>query len=142
VAIPTPEPGLTVSYAYVWDREAQWGQEEGRKDRPCVMALAVERQADGEMLLMVLPMFHRPAADPAAAAEIPTAVKKHLGLDGERSWVIVSEGDQFVWLGYDLRKVRGTDRFDYGFLPPRFFNAILVTFQAWRQKHKVKVVTR
>ena len=39
--IPTPEPGLMISYAYVWDREAQSGQEEGRKDRPCVIALAV-----------------------------------------------------------------------------------------------------
>jgi hypothetical protein len=31
--IPTPEPGLVISYAYVWDYEAQSGQEEGRKDR-------------------------------------------------------------------------------------------------------------
>jgi hypothetical protein len=29
--IPTPEPGLVVSYAYVWDYKAQDGQEEGRK---------------------------------------------------------------------------------------------------------------
>ncbi|MGA9766864.1 MAG: hypothetical protein WA265_16130 [Rhodomicrobium sp.] len=142
MAIPTPEPGLTISYAYVWDREAQSGQEEGRKDRPCVIALAVERQPDGETLVTVLPVTHRPPADPEAAIEIPAAVKKHLGLDDERSWVIVSEGGQFVWPGYDLRKVRGTDRFDYGFLPPRFFNTVLAAFRAWHKKHKVKVVTR
>ena len=63
MAIPTPEPGLTISYAYVWDREAQCGQEEGRKDRPCVIALAVERQPDGETLVTVLPVTHRPARD-------------------------------------------------------------------------------
>ena len=58
--IPTPEPGLIISYAYVWDHEAQSGQEEGRKDRPCVIALAVERQQDGETLVTVLPVTHRP----------------------------------------------------------------------------------
>jgi hypothetical protein len=104
--IPTPEPGLIISYAYVWDHEAQTGQEEGRKDRPCVIALAAERQEDGETLVTVLPVTHRRPDDAAAAVEIPNAIKKHLGLDNERSWVTVSEGDQFVWPGYDLRKVR------------------------------------
>jgi hypothetical protein len=32
--IPTPEPGLVISYAYVLEHEAQGGREEGRKDRP------------------------------------------------------------------------------------------------------------
>ena len=61
--IPTPEPGLVISYAYVWDHEAQSGQEEGRKDRPCVIALAVERQQDGETLVTVLPVTHRQPDD-------------------------------------------------------------------------------
>jgi hypothetical protein len=83
--IPTPEPGLILSYAYVWDHEAQSGQEEGRKDRPCVIALAVERQQDGETLVTVAPVTHRQPDDAAAAVEIPRAVKKHLGLDDGRS---------------------------------------------------------
>ena len=140
--IPTPEPGLIISYAYVWEREAQTGQEEGRKDRPCVIALAAERQEDGETLVTVLPVTHRPPDNAAAAVEIPNAIKKHLGLDVQRSWVTVSEGDQFVWPGYDLRKVRNTDRYDYGYLPPRFFNEILAAFLAWRKAHKVKVTPR
>ena len=139
--IPAPEPGLVISYAYVWDHEAQSGQEEGRKDRPCVIALAVERQQDGETLVTVLPVTHRPLAD-AAAVEIPRAVKKHLGLDDERSWVVVSEGDQFVWPGYDLRKAPSTDRYDYGYLPPRFFKDVLAAFSAWRRAHKATVTPR
>lgn len=67
--IPTPEPGLVISYAYVWGYEAKAGQEEGRKDRPCVIALAVERQQDGETLVTVLPVTHRPPDDPASAIE-------------------------------------------------------------------------
>ena len=142
MAIPTPEPGLIISYAYVWDHEARSGQEEGRKDRPCVITLAVERQQDGETLVTVLPVTHRPPKDVAAAVEIPRAVKKHLGLDDERSWVVVSEGDQFVWRGYDLRKVRSTDRYDYGYLPPRFFAQVLAAFQAWHKAHRVAVTPR
>jgi hypothetical protein len=80
--IPTPEPGLVISYAYLWDHEAQSGQEEGRKDRPCVIALAVERQPDGET-----PVTHRLPEDTAAAVEIPCAVKQRLGLDDDQSWV-------------------------------------------------------
>ena len=140
--IPTPEPGLIITYAYVWDYEAQNGQEEGRKDRPCVIALAVERQQDGETMVTVLPVTHRPPDDPAAAVEIPRAVKKHLCLDDEPSWVIVSEGDQFVWPGYDLRKVSSADRYDYGYLPPRFFKEVLAAFWAWHKIHKVKVTPR
>lgn len=142
MAIPMPEPGLVISYAYVWDYEAQAGQEEGRKDRPCVIALAVERPRDGEMLVTVLPVTHRPPNDPAAAVEIPRAVKEFLGLDDERSWVVVSEGDQFVWPGYDLRKVRNTDHAGYGFLPPRFFDQVLIAFRAWHRAHRVKLTPR
>src|ERR1700730_9111461 len=145
--IPTPEPGLVISYAYVWDHEAQRGQEEGRKDRPCVIALAVERQQDGETLMTVLPVTvlpvtHRAPQDAAAAVEIPRAVKQHLGLDDDRSWVIVSEGDQFVWPGYDLRKVRSTDRYEYGYLPPRFFRDVLAAFGAWHKAHRVTLTPR
>jgi hypothetical protein len=140
--IPTPEPGLIISYAYVWDHEAQSGQEEGRKDRPCVIALAVERQQDGETLVTVLPVTHRQPDDAAAAVEIPRAVKKHLGLDDRRSWVVVTEGDQFVWPGYDLRKVPGAERYEYGFLPPRFFNQVLAALRAWHKARKVTVTPR
>jgi hypothetical protein len=140
--IPTPEPGLIISYAYLWDREAQSGQEEGRKDRPCVIALAVERQEDGETLVIVLPVTHTPPENAAAAVEIPRAIKQHLGLDDDRSWVVVSEGDQFVWPGYDLRKVPNTDRYDYGYLPPRLFEQILKAFKAWQRANKIRLTSR
>jgi hypothetical protein len=112
--IPTPEPGLVISYAYVWDDEAQGGQEEGRKNRPCVIAIAVERQLGSETLVTVLPVTHRPPDIAAQAVEIPRAVKQHLGLDDDRSRVVVTEGDQFVSPGYDLPRVRRSDRYDYG----------------------------
>ena len=130
MAIPTPEPGLVISYAYLWRHEHDAGHEEGRKDRPSVIVLAVER-SDAGTIVTVLPITHRPPADPRAAVEIPAAVKRHLGLDDARSWVVVSEGNEFVWPGCDLRKRPRSDRYDYGFLPPRFFDRVRDAFSAW-----------
>jgi len=131
MAIPNPEPGLVISFAYLWHDEYQAGQEEGRKDRPAVIVLAVEQGTGAPPLITVLPVTHTPPNKSGIAIEIPQAVKQHLGLDHERSWVIVSEGNEFQWPGYDLRKIPRTDRYDYGFLPPRFFNQIREAFGAW-----------
>jgi hypothetical protein len=57
VAIPTPEPGLVLNFAYLWHREHQAGQEEGRKDRPSVIVLCVRRENDGGALVTVLPIM-------------------------------------------------------------------------------------
>jgi hypothetical protein len=99
--IPTPEPGLVISYAYLWHHEHEAGREEGRKDRPSVIVLAVERPANDTTIVVVLPITHSAPADSAAAVEIPAAVKRHLGLDDQRSWIVVAEGNEFDWPGYD-----------------------------------------
>lgn len=72
----------------------------------------------------------------------PRTINQRLGLDDDRSWVVVSEGDQFVWPGHDLRKTRNTDQYEYGFLPPRFFNDVLTAFRAWQKAQKVKLTPR
>jgi hypothetical protein len=123
--IPTPEPGLVISYAYLWHHEHEAGREEGRKDRPSVIVLAGERPATDTTVVVVLPITHAPPADPAAAIEIPAAVKRHLD-----------------WPGYDLRKIGRSDRYDYGFLPPRFFNQVIEAFAAWHRARKVRLTSR
>jgi hypothetical protein len=114
--IPNPEPGLVISCAYLWHHEHQAGREEGQKDRPSVIVLAVEREADGATVVTVLPITHSAPADPASAVEIPLPVKRHLELDDDPSRIIVREGNEFLWPGYDLRKLPHSDRYDYGFL--------------------------
>jgi hypothetical protein len=127
--IPIPEAGLVISYAYLWHREHAAGRDEGRKDRPAVIVLAVEGDARGPVVTVV-PITHAAPLVPEHAFEIPLAVKRHLGLDDARSWVVVSEGNEFLWPGYDLRKVPGTDSYQYGFIPPRFFDRIITAFVA------------
>lgn len=87
-------------------------------------------------------MTHSAPADPATAIEIPLAVKKHLGLDDTRSWVIVAEGNEFIWPGHDLRKVLKTDNYDFGFLPPRLFKLIRDAFVAFHKAAQPKTVLR
>ncbi|HEV8028118.1 MAG TPA: hypothetical protein VGP50_11850 [Stellaceae bacterium] len=140
--IPNPEPGLVISYAYLWHHEHQAGREEGRKDRPSVSLLAVEREADGTTMVTVLPITHGRPADPASAVEIPSAVKRHLGMDDDASWIVVAEGNEFLWPGYDLRKLPHSDRYDYGFVPPRFFKQVLDAFVAYYGTGKRRLAAR
>jgi hypothetical protein len=142
VALPTPEPGLVLNFGYLWHYEHQAGHEEGRKDRPSVIVLCVRRESDGATLVTVLPITHRARIDPAHGIELPIAVKRHLGLDDERSWVLVSEGNEFVWPGYDLRKIPRTDRYDFGFLPPRLFDRIRRAFVNLHKTSRAQLTSR
>ena len=140
--IPNPEPGLVLSYAYLWHHEHRAGREEGRKNRPGVIVLATERARDGVTVVTVLPITHTAPADPAAAVALPGPVKRHLGLDDERSWIVVAEGNEFLWPGYDLRKIPGGDRYDYGFLPPRLFDLVVAAFVAWHRTGRQRLTPR
>ncbi len=103
--------------------------------------LVVERSVNDTTIVVVLPITHSPPADPASAVEIPAAIKRHLGLDDERSWIVVAEGNEFDWPGYDIRKIGRSDRYDYG-LPPRFFKDVIEAFAAWHRAHKVTLTSR
>jgi hypothetical protein len=140
--IPTPEPGLVISYAYLWHDEHRIGGEEGRKERPSVIVLAVESEADGGTIVTVLPITHSAPSDPVTATEIPSPVKRHLGLDDSRSWIVVAEGNEFLWPGYDLRKIPRSDRYDYGFLPPRFFARVIDAFDACYRAGRRRLASR
>ncbi len=98
---PTPRAGLVIRYSYLWRSEAAAGREEGVKDRPCAIVLAVVAR-DGDTVVYVLPITHAPPLDPADAVELPQATKIRLGLDSDRSWIVVSEGNSFTWPGPDL----------------------------------------
>ena len=113
-----------ISYAYLWRPEHDAGEEEGRKNRPCVIVLSVEQQKSVTQVT-VAPITHSKPSGDSIGLEIAPRVKQHLGLDHETSWVILSEVNQFIWPGYDLRPVPGKQgEYTYGFLPPRLFETI------------------
>jgi hypothetical protein len=122
VSIPTPIPGLVICYSYLWAREHKKGAEEGLKARPSAI-VAARQIVEGREVVTVVPITHTPPENPDDAVEIPPALKAHLGLDDQRSWIVVTETNDFLWPGPDLRPVPGKKptRFAYGMLPPRFF---------------------
>jgi len=126
VPLPPPEPGLVINYQYLWRHEHLAGLEEGQKARPCAVVVATV-DVDGLAHVVVAPLTHRRPEPPSEGIELPPRVKQHLGLDWERSWVIVNDLNAFVWPGYDIRPVpqAAASHFDYGFLPPRLFALIV-----------------
>ena len=143
MSLPTPEPGLFIGYAYLWRSEYEQGREEGAKDRPCAIVLAVRDEA-GDAVVTVVPITHVAPERRDEAVEIPPATKLRLGLDAERSWVVVSEVNRFVWPGPDLRPIsRATpERFDYGILPPSLFRRIRDRLLACAREQRLKPVAR
>jgi hypothetical protein len=140
VNLPSPHPGLIIRYSYLWKREADRGHEEGSKDRPCAIILAIADE-DDEQRILVLPITHSAPDIPADAVEIPAETKTRLRLDSENSWVVVTEANEFVWPGPDLRPIPGETTVVYGTLPPRFFAHVRDRFlerDRRKKTHRVK----
>lgn len=143
MAFPEPYPGLVIRYSYLWRREHDEGHEEGSKDRPCAIVMAVTDE-DGAWNVLVLPITHSPPPNPADAIEIPTETKKRLGLDADRSWIVITEANEFLWPGPDLRPVPGGDASTvaYGPLPPRFFAQVRNKFLERDRREKSTRIKR
>ena len=142
MSFPVPKPGLVIRYAYLWESEAREGREEGSKDRPCAIVLAILREGDNP-IVRVLPVTHSPPRDAADALEIPASTKERLGLDSQRSWVVLTEANDFIWPGPDLRPVPGSDpsTIAYGFLPPGFMRVLRERLQRrWKERRASAVI--
>jgi hypothetical protein len=135
MSIPDPQLGLVLSYSYLWHHEHRAGREEGVKNRPSVIVFTMLHPDGVNTIVRVAPITHRPPDNLATAFELPAAVKRHLDLDAERSWVVLDEVNEFGWPGFDLQPVpRAPDSFAYGFLPPRLFDQLLVKLTGvWKQ---------
>jgi len=140
---PEPTPGLVIRYSYLWRREYLEGSEEGRKDRPCAIVASVRNQA-GAPHVLVLPVTHTPPDWDTAAIEIPEFVKKRIGMDRERSWIVISEYNDFVWPGPDLRPAPGDEggAIAYGTLPASLFEQVRRAWLALATKRRSSPVRR
>jgi len=141
---PEPEPGLVIRYAYLWRREQDSGREEGAKDRPCAIVLALAGQEGDRPRMVVLAVTHTPPQPPTEGVELPAAAKRRLGLDEERSWVIVSEANVFLWPGPDLRFLpgQGPESAACGLLPPDVFRVVRDRFLAGLRARRTAIVPR
>lgn len=126
MGFPAPLPGMVVRYSYLWHSERLRKLEEGAKDRPCLVVVAVRREG-AATLVTVAPITRRAPSPSDLAVELNVETKQRLGLDdAEPSWIITNDLNVFAWPGPDLRPVssgRGR-RFVYGFIPRAMFYSV------------------
>jgi hypothetical protein len=92
-----PRVGDIIAYAFLWSDQADAGLEEGLKDRPCVIVVAVGEGDRPDVL--VAPITTSQSNDPN---HIPLSAGV-LGL-GRQSWIVPTELNAFRWPGPDLRR--------------------------------------
>ena len=140
--LPDPVPGLVIGYVYLWRNQQDQGREEGLKDRPCVVVLAVRREA-GERVVTVAPITHARPRHPSDAIELPTATKRRLGLDDAQSWIVATEMNRFLWPGPDLRPVPGKPGvFAYGSLPRQLMLQLIERIAELHRDRRFRAVYR
>ncbi len=98
---------------------------------------------DGREIVTVVPITHTAPKDPTDAIEIPAALKAHFGLDDLPSWIVLTETNDFIWPGPDIRPIPGRGRnFAYGMLPPRFFAHLRDRILRGNRERKLNRVAR
>ncbi len=142
-SFPRPVPGLVIPYGYLRESEHRDGREEGRKDRPCAIIISLVGGED-ESRVVVLPIAHAQPTSGSDAIEMPYNTKLRLGMDHERSWIILSEANLFSWPGPDLRPAINGDLSTvvYGLLPNRLFHLVRDRFVSAVRDKRARIVRR
>lgn len=84
------QTACVIRYPYLWNREAQRSETEGRKGRPVAVGVRLPRP-DGD-LVMFFPINSKQPEASRFAAEIPSIEKRRAGLDPDRRlWIIMDE---------------------------------------------------
>jgi hypothetical protein len=86
--------GCVIRFPYLWVREAERGETEGRKPRPVAVGVRIARPR-GDDVLVLFPITSQPPSPDRFAAEIPEMEKRRAGLDVTlRLWIILDEYNQ------------------------------------------------
>ena len=137
---PDPVVGLVVKYDYLWARQAREGQVEGDKERPCAVVIALPGNEKG-MQALVAPITHSPPRSPFSAIEIPEKVRKRLGLDDRKSWIVLTETNRVQWRDEGIRPA-SKNQWAYGSLPPRMIKQMLGNIRTLAKARRLQTVDR
>ena len=140
MAFSEPKPGLVINYSFLWPHEADRGQDEGIKDRPCAIIVATEKE-DGDRDILVVPITHTEPDPSRGAIALPPATMSRLGLGNDPSWIITDSLNRFVWPGPDIRPLRTGD-IAYGTLPKALTVQVREAVIAHSQAHTKHTVER
>lgn len=134
--LPAPKLGLVVQYGFVWAGLGRRSPPDAGKDRPCLIVdleHVEEPASPGRRVLRAtyLPVSHVAPRGAERAIAVPARVARHLGLTSETSYLYTSYAVEDDW-PFDLAHLPGSDdRFDYGLVPPRLFEAAAAGFAAY-----------
>lgn len=114
-----------IRFPYLWAREAERGETEGRKVRPVAVGVRISRPK-GDDVLVLFPITGQPPALDRFAVEIPQMEKRRAGLDaGIRLWLILDEYNQdVVGQSFYLEPEPPLGRFSKAFFLPLMKNFI------------------
>lgn len=92
-----PSAGDVFRYPYLWHRQSESGETEGRKTRPSCVAVT-SRTEHGETILFLVPITsQKPHAD-RVAVPVPLIEVKRADLETDKPlWIIVDEVNVDVW---------------------------------------------
>jgi hypothetical protein len=86
-----PNTGQVVNYPYLWARQANDGETEGRKPRPCAVVLALKTQSGLTEMRLCAITSQKPKSG-TIGLQVPDTEKRRAGLEASVPlWVIVDE---------------------------------------------------
>jgi hypothetical protein len=141
VAKPAPQSGLVIRYDYLWIEEEKAGREEGGKDRPCAVVVAIPADARQPLRAIVCAITHAPPTSPGEKIAIPPRVKAHLGLDADQSWIAVGEVNIVDWDDPGIVPV-ASNQWAYGMLPPALAKRVVDEVAAKSARGRLGFVDR
>jgi hypothetical protein len=111
--------GCVIRYPFLWVREAERGETEGRKPRPVAVGVRIARPKGQDVLVLFPITSQQPSAD-RFAVEIPEMEKRRAGLDvALRLWIVLDEYNQdTVGQSFYLEPEPPLGRFSKAFLLP------------------------
>ncbi len=131
-----------MQYSYAFrDKSRNIG--DAGKNRPCLIAAVFPDPDDPPKTgILYLPITHvLPGADDVGV-ELTQDAKYAAGLDGERQWILVSQGNQDTW-PEDITHLPGRPGlFAYGFLPPGTLRSVQLAFGRLYAQRKFNIVPR
>ncbi|MES2095328.1 MAG: hypothetical protein V4459_01075 [Pseudomonadota bacterium] len=92
--------------------------------------------------IVVAPVTHSMPDRPEDGVEMPARVKRQLGLDQERSWIVTTELNRFIWPGPDIRVAPGHDTPLYDAIPQLLFDELRVAINKRVAAGRLKMTKR
>ncbi|BCM87673.1 hypothetical protein [Methylobacterium indicum] len=142
VTTETPDTGLVVRYSFLWPREHDRGEREGRKDRPVCLVVPVN-VAPGAVV--VFPITTQEPLPDRTAVAVPETERRRLKLPGDRPcWIMLDEANGDVMPGsFHLIPLETHPlRYAYGRFSPAFMRVVLRTMAEAIRARQLRMVQR